>query len=164
VSPVLAQAMSVRKGELREMLPLGDAEGRQRLVFEAPSRGLIGFRSAFATLTRGTGILHRAFAAYGRYRGPIGGVRKGALISSAGAPVLARCCMPSLANRLYACNLAGSCMHVLASCFGRSHAWPCRLQAWQLSSLLPCCGRHAESGACTHACACVSMPAFEKEP
>ena len=79
----------MRKGELREMVPLADSAGRQRLVFEAPSRGLIGFRSAFATLTRGTGILHRAFAAYGRYRGAIDGVRKGALISTAGAPDLA---------------------------------------------------------------------------
>lgn len=31
-------------------------------VFECPSRGLIGFRSQFATITRGTGVLHRAFA------------------------------------------------------------------------------------------------------
>jgi GTP-binding protein len=43
------------------MLPL-ETEGKQRLVFEAPSRGLIGFRSSFAAITRGTGMLHRAFA------------------------------------------------------------------------------------------------------
>lgn len=43
------------------MLPL-EREGKQRLAFEAPSRGLIGFRSAFAAITRGTGALHRAFA------------------------------------------------------------------------------------------------------
>lgn len=61
------------------------AGGKQRLVFEAPSRGLIGFRSAFATLTRGTGILHRAFARYGRFKGALDGVRKGVLISTAGA-------------------------------------------------------------------------------
>jgi hypothetical protein len=47
--------------QLQEMLPL-ETEGKQRLVFECPSRGLIGFRSAFATITRGTGVLHRAFA------------------------------------------------------------------------------------------------------
>ena len=47
--------------QLLEMLPL-ETEGKQRLVFECPSRGLIGFRSAFATITRGTGVLHRAFA------------------------------------------------------------------------------------------------------
>ena len=43
-------------------------EGKQRLVFECPSRGLIGFRALFATLTRGSGIMHRAFSAYGPYR------------------------------------------------------------------------------------------------
>ena len=43
-------------------------EGKQKLVFECPSRGLIGFRAVFATLTRGSGIMHRAFSAYGPYR------------------------------------------------------------------------------------------------
>lgn len=47
--------------QLLEMLPF-EGEGRQRLVFEAPARGLIGFRAAFASLTRGTGVLHRAFS------------------------------------------------------------------------------------------------------
>ena len=75
----------MRKGELREMLPLSDAAGRPRRVLAAPRRGLIGFRSAFATLTRGTGMLHRAFSAYGPYKGPLDGVRKGVLISTAGA-------------------------------------------------------------------------------
>ncbi len=79
-----AQALTMRKGELREMLPL-EVEGKQRLVFEAPSRGLIGFRSAFATLTRGTGLMHRAFAAYGPFRGALDRVRKGVLVSTAGA-------------------------------------------------------------------------------
>ncbi|EIE25836.1 GTP-binding protein TypA [Coccomyxa subellipsoidea C-169] len=75
------EALSLRKAELVEMVP--QAGGKQRLVFEAPSRGLIGFRSAFATLTRGTGILHRAFARYGRFKGALDGVRKGVLISTA---------------------------------------------------------------------------------
>ena len=78
-----AQALSHRKAELKEMIPLNVA-GKQRLVFEAPSRGLIGFRSSFATLTRGTGILHRAFSRYGPYKGPLDGVRKGVLVSTAG--------------------------------------------------------------------------------
>ena len=77
------QGLAQRKAELKEMVPLNVA-GKQRLVFEAPSRGLIGFRSAFATLTRGTGILHRAFSRYGPYKGPLDGVRKGVLISMAG--------------------------------------------------------------------------------
>lgn len=41
-------------------------------------------RSLFATLTRGTGILHRAFQAYGPYRGPLDRVRNGVLVSTAG--------------------------------------------------------------------------------
>ncbi len=85
------QGLAQRKAELKEMVPLNVA-GKQRLVFEAPSRGLIGFRSAFATLTRGTGILHRAFSRYGPYKGPLDGVRKGVLISMAGqlvCPLLA---------------------------------------------------------------------------
>ncbi len=77
------QALSLRKGDLLEMVPQA-VGGKQRLVFEAPSRGLIGFRSAFATLTRGTGMLHRAFSRYGRFKGPLDGVRKGVLISTAG--------------------------------------------------------------------------------
>ncbi|KAK9827239.1 hypothetical protein WJX81_001716 [Elliptochloris bilobata] len=76
------EGLTVRKGELLEMLPT-EVEGKQRLVFEAPSRGLIGFRSAFATLTRGTGLMHRAFVRYGPFRGPLDRVRKGALVSTA---------------------------------------------------------------------------------
>lgn len=49
-----------RKGEMLEMVPLGSS-GRQRLVFQAPSRGLIGFRANFVNATRGSGICHRAF-------------------------------------------------------------------------------------------------------
>lgn len=47
--------------QLVSMLPL-ETEGKQRLEFECPSRGLIGFRAAFAAITRGTGVLHRAFS------------------------------------------------------------------------------------------------------
>ena len=47
--------------QLTEMVPL-ETEGKQRLVFMCPSRGLIGFRAAFAATTRGTGVLHRAFS------------------------------------------------------------------------------------------------------
>ena len=43
-------------------------DGKQKLVFEAPSRGLVGFRTLFATLTRGSGLMHRAFRRYGPYK------------------------------------------------------------------------------------------------
>lgn len=64
------------------MEPL-DVEGKQRVTFIVPSRGLIGFRSAFATITRGSGILHRAFHEYGEFRGPLDRLRKGVLVSTA---------------------------------------------------------------------------------
>lgn len=77
------EALTVRKGTLLEMGPAaGSGEGVQRLVFEAPARGLIGFRSLFASLTRGSGVLHRAFARWGEYLGPMDRVRKGALVAT----------------------------------------------------------------------------------
>ena len=70
--------------QLLEMTTL-ENEGKQRLAFLCPSRGLIGFRPAFATLTRGSGLMHRAFHEYGAFRGHMDRVRKGVLISMAGA-------------------------------------------------------------------------------
>jgi len=76
--------------QLVEMKPI-EVEGKQRLTFVAPSRGLIGFRSLFATLTRGSGMLHRAFQSYGHYKGPLDKVRKGVLISMAGQSLANSC-------------------------------------------------------------------------
>ncbi len=76
--------------QLLEMKPI-EVEGKQRLTFVAPSRGLIGFRSLFATLTRGSGMLHRAFQSYGHYKGPLDKVRKGVLISMAGQALVNSC-------------------------------------------------------------------------
>ena len=78
------EALTARKGELLAMGPAVGSEGRQRLVFEAPARGLIGFRSLFASATRGSGVLHRAFARWGAHRGGMERVRKGALVSTGG--------------------------------------------------------------------------------
>jgi GTP-binding protein len=57
--------------------------GKTRLVFYAPSRGLIGYHGEFLTDTRGTGVMNRLFHEYGAYRGPIAGRRNGALIANA---------------------------------------------------------------------------------
>jgi GTP-binding protein len=57
--------------------------GKTRLVFYAPSRGLIGYHGEFLTDTRGTGVMNRIFHEYGPYRGPIAGRRNGALIANA---------------------------------------------------------------------------------
>jgi GTP-binding protein len=57
--------------------------GKSRLVFHAPSRGLIGYHGEFLTDTRGTGIMNRLFHGYAPHKGPIEGRREGVLISNA---------------------------------------------------------------------------------
>ena len=78
---VVVEQISQRKGELQDMRPSG--AGKTRLVFHAPSRGLIGYHGEFLTDTRGTGVMNRLFHSYGPYRGPIPGRRNGALIANA---------------------------------------------------------------------------------
>ena len=79
-SGTVVQKISERKGELQEMRPSGG--GKQRLVFHAPSRGLIGYLSEFLSDTRGTGIMNRLFHEYQPYKGPIGSRHTGVLISN----------------------------------------------------------------------------------
>jgi GTP-binding protein len=78
---VVVEQISQRKGELQDMRPSG--AGKTRLVFHAPSRGLIGYHGEFLTDTRGTGVMNRLFHSYGPFRGPIPGRRNGALIANA---------------------------------------------------------------------------------
>ena len=73
------EAITQRKGELLEMRPSGG--GKQRLVFHAPSRGLIGYHGDFLTATRGTGIMNRVFHGYAPFKGTIPGRRAGVLVS-----------------------------------------------------------------------------------
>ena len=61
------------------MRPAG--AGKTRLVFHAPSRGLIGYHGEFLTDTRGTGVMNRLFSHYAPYKGPIETRRTGVLIS-----------------------------------------------------------------------------------
>jgi GTP-binding protein len=79
-SGVVVQKLSERKGELVEMRPSGG--GRQRLVFYAPTRGLIGYQGELLSDTRGTGIMNRLFHNYAPHKGPIQGRRNGVLIST----------------------------------------------------------------------------------
>lgn len=78
-SGAVIEAITQRKGELLEMKPSGG--GKQRLVFSAPARGLIGYHGEFLTATRGTGIMNRVFQGYAPYKGPIPGRRAGVLVS-----------------------------------------------------------------------------------
>ena len=74
-------ALGERKGELRDMMP--DGKGRVRLDYSIPSRGLIGFRTEFMTMTSGTGLLYSSFSHYDDVRpGEIGGRQNGVLISN----------------------------------------------------------------------------------
>ena len=57
------EELGPRKAELKNMQP--DGKGRVRLEFIAPSRGIIGFRSHFLTITSGTGIMTSVFDHYG---------------------------------------------------------------------------------------------------
>ncbi len=79
-SGVVVQKMSERKAELMEMRPSGG--GRLRLVFYAPTRGLIGYQGELLTDTRGTAVMNRIFHAYAPHRGEIPGRRNGVLIAN----------------------------------------------------------------------------------
>ncbi|KMO44101.1 GTP-binding protein TypA [Methylobacterium tarhaniae] len=76
----VVQKMSERKGDMLEMRPSGG--NRLRLVFHAPTRGLIGYQSELLTDTRGTAIMNRLFKAYEPFKGEIAGRRNGVLISN----------------------------------------------------------------------------------
>ena len=74
------EKLGTRKAELKNMVP--DGQGRVRLEFMAPTRGLIGFRSEFLTLTQGSGLMFHAFDHYApKATGEVGQRPKGAIIS-----------------------------------------------------------------------------------
>jgi len=77
---VVVQKMSERKAEMVELRPSGG--NRQRLVFHAPTRGLIGYQSELLTDTRGTAVMNRLFHEYGPYKGELAGRTNGVLISN----------------------------------------------------------------------------------
>jgi len=79
-SGVVVQKMSERKAEMTEMRPSGG--GRLRLVFHAPTRGLIGYQSELLTDTRGTAVMNRLFHAYEPFKGAIAGRTNGVLIAN----------------------------------------------------------------------------------
>ncbi len=78
-SSTVIDKMNRRKAEMVEMKQAGT--GKTRIIFHAPSRGLIGYQSRFLTDTRGTGVMNRVFHGYAPYKGEIGQRRNGALIS-----------------------------------------------------------------------------------
>jgi GTP-binding protein len=79
-SGIVVQKLSERRADLVEMRPSGG--GRQRLVFHAPTRGLIGYQGELLTDTRGTAVMNRLFHAYAPFKGEIVGRRTGVLVSN----------------------------------------------------------------------------------
>ncbi|HEY2756003.1 MAG TPA: translational GTPase TypA [Pseudolabrys sp.] len=79
-SGVVVRKMAERKAEMTELRPSGG--GRVRLVFHAPTRGLIGYQGELLTDTRGTAIMNRLFHGYAPHKGAIQGRRNGVLISN----------------------------------------------------------------------------------
>jgi GTP-binding protein len=74
------EALGLRKAEMQKLEPTASGE-TTRLEFTIPSRGLIGFRTEFLTLTRGYGVMHHSFLEYGPWRGDVVTRRQGVLIA-----------------------------------------------------------------------------------
>ena len=79
-SGVVVQKMSERKADMVELRPSGG--GRVRLVFHAPTRGLIGYQSELLTDTRGTAVMNRLFHEYQPYKGELAGRTNGVLLAN----------------------------------------------------------------------------------
>ena len=78
-SSKVIDSMNRKKGKLIELKDTG--KNKKRLIFHAPTRGLMGYTSRFLTLTKGNGVINRIFHAYGPFEGDMEGRRNGALIS-----------------------------------------------------------------------------------
>ena len=78
-SGAVIEELGRRGGHMHEMRPAG--EGRMRLEYLCPARGLIGYRSQFLTDTRGTGVLYHNFKEYGPFAGNLRSRPNGVLIS-----------------------------------------------------------------------------------
>ncbi len=82
----VTQLLAARKGELVDLV---HGDSRVRMDYRVPSRGLIGFRTEFLTLTRGAGIVSHVFDGYGPWVGEIRGRQRGSLIADRAGKVTA---------------------------------------------------------------------------
>jgi GTP-binding protein len=78
IGPV-QEALAARKGRLEQMTT--DADGRVRLEFVLPVRGLIGYRGQLLTDTRGTALLHQIGEGYGPWAGEVTHRTNGVLVA-----------------------------------------------------------------------------------
>ena len=74
------EALGARRAELTDMVI--DAQGRVRLEYRIPARGLIGFQGEFMTMTRGTGLMSHIFDGFAEVKGTIPDRHNGVLISN----------------------------------------------------------------------------------
>jgi GTP-binding protein len=75
----LVEKITQRSGELVQFIR--NKNGKARLIFKIPTRGLIGFRSEFVGITRGSGVMHHMFDSYQPHFGEIVKTRKGVMIA-----------------------------------------------------------------------------------
>ena len=76
----LSETLSKRQAQLTDMR--SDGVGNVRLEFHIPTKGLIGFRSAFLTTTRGEGVMNAVFLGYEPWHGDVTSMRNGVLVAS----------------------------------------------------------------------------------
>lgn len=87
-SGTVVEKLGQRRAEMTDMIP-SQVGNKVRLIFHAPSRGLIGYHSEFLTDTRGTGVMNRIFYGFEPYKGEIESRRNGVMISSENGQAIA---------------------------------------------------------------------------
>lgn len=87
LSGTVIERLGKRKAEMKSMVPMG--QGFQRIEFEIPARGLIGFRGMFLTDTKGEGVMNHSFLEFRPYSGKVESRQYGALISMENGTALA---------------------------------------------------------------------------
>jgi len=77
---IVNEMLSKRQAEMSDMR--NDNNGNVRMEFHIPTKGLIGFRSAFLTATRGSGVMNTIFLGYEPWKNEVGTIRSGVLVAS----------------------------------------------------------------------------------
>ena len=77
---IINELLSKRQAEMSDMR--NDGKGNVRMEFHIPTKGLIGFRSAFLTATRGSGVMNTIFLGYEPWKKEVGTMRSGVLVAS----------------------------------------------------------------------------------
>ena len=85
-SGIVIEKMSKRKGVMKDMRP---ERGHLRLIFEIPTRGLLGYRSQFIMDTRGEGILYSRVTGFSTHAGEIDKRTFGSMVSMANGTAMA---------------------------------------------------------------------------